>query len=370
MKHARYAGHLADLVAVTVAMGLLSFSPGALSAQTARPEARAQTVPVPHDDDAADDPAVWIHPRDPGSSLIIATNKAGGLHTYNMDGSEHQVVSAGVEPNNVDVLYDFRLDGQSRDIALATVRGSSRGMKLWMIDAATRELTDVTAGRTVPVFGGSEPYGVCGYRSPRTGRFYVFVTNKDGEVEQYELKDAGRGLIGATKVRAFDLGSIVEGCVADHELGSLYVAQEDAGVWKFGAEPDAGGKGKLIARVGENGLRQDVEGLAIYAAARGRGHLIVSSQGNNTFKVYERDGENRYVMTIDPSGGRIDDVSETDGIVVTNCPTSREFARGLFIAHDGENARGNQNFKLYAWEDIAGTTLMIDTACRVRSVGG
>jgi 3-phytase len=370
VKHTRYAGYVAGLVSSVIGGGLLPVSSSPLAAQTARPEARAQTAPVPDDDDAADDPAVWIHPQDPGLSLILATNKAGGLHTYNMDGSEHQVVSPGVQPNNVDVLYDFRLDGRSRDVAMATVRGSARGVKLWMIDAATRQLSDVTAGRTISVFGGSEPYGVCGYRSPRTGRSYVVVTNKDGEVEQYELKDAGRGLIDATRVRAFGLSSVVEGCVADHELGALYVAEEDAGVWKFDAEPDAGGKGRLIARVGENGLTADVEGLALYYGARGRGHLIVSSQGNNTFKVYERDGEHRYVMTIDPRDGRIDDVSDTDGIVVTNCPTSREFARGLFVAQDGANSRGNQNFKLYAWEDIAGSTLMIDTSCRVRSVGG
>jgi 3-phytase len=371
MRNIQYAGHLAGLVAVAIGTGLVPCLPSALSAQTtARPTARAQTVPVPHDDDAADDPALWIHPREPALSLILATNKAGGLHTYNMDGSEHQVVSDGVQPNNVDVLYDFRVDGRTRDLALATVRAdNARGVKLWMIDAATRQLSDVTAGGTIPVFGGSEPYGACGYRSARTGRFYVFVTGKDGEVEQHELKDAGRGRVSATKVRVFELGSVVEGCVADHELGALYIAEEDAGVWRFDAEPDAPGKGKLVARVGENGLRADVEGVALYDAGGGRGYLIVSSQGNGTFKVYERGGENRYVLTIDPMGGRIGDVSETDGIVVTNCATSRQFARGLFVAQDGDNEGGNQNFKLYAWEDIAGTTLAIDTTCRVRFAG-
>jgi 3-phytase len=94
--------------------------------------------------------------------------------------------------------------------------------------------------------------------------------------------------------------------------------------------------------------------------------LIASSQGNNTFKVFERGGENRYELDIDPLGGRIDDVSDTDGIAVTGCPTSSQFAQGVFIVQDGDNAGGNQNFKLYAWEDIAGTNLLIDTACHVR----
>src|SRR5437764_15438499 len=42
--------------------------------------------------------------------------------------------------------------------------------------------------------------------------------------------------------------------------------------------------------------------LAIYYATSGRGYLIASSQGNNTYKVYERAGANRYVLTIDPKG--------------------------------------------------------------------
>jgi len=118
--------------------------------------------------------------------------------------------------------------------------------------------------------------------------------------------------------------------------------------------------------VGENGLAADVEGLTIYYSARGRGYLIASSQGNNSYKVYDRAGENRYALTIDPKAGGIDDVSETDGICVTSCPTSRQFAKGVFVVQDGANAGGNQNFKLYGWEDIAGTNLLVDTAWRPR----
>jgi len=68
-----------------------------------------------------------------------------------------------------------------------------------------------------------------------------------------------------------------------------------------------------------------------------------------------------------PTGGQIDDVSDTDGICVISAPTSRQFAQGLFVAQDGKNAGRNQNFKLYAWEDIAGTNLVIDTSWRPRS---
>src|SRR5881628_1726026 len=110
-----------------------------------QPEARAQTAPVPHKGDAADDPAVWIHPQEPAQSLILGTDKQGGLHTYKMDGSAHQLVADGARPNNVDVLYDFNLDGRTVDLALASVRGGKkeRGVKVWAIVTATRRLSDV-----------------------------------------------------------------------------------------------------------------------------------------------------------------------------------------------------------------------------------
>ena len=36
------------------------------------------------------------------------------------------------------------------------------------------------------------------------------------------------------------MSSIVEGCVADDELGHLYIGEELKAIWKYGAEPDDG----------------------------------------------------------------------------------------------------------------------------------
>jgi len=340
--------------------------------KTVTPKAKVQTLPVPHGGDAADDPAIWIHPTKPRKSLILATNKKGGLHVYNMDGSHRQLVSDGSEPNNVDVLYGFKLGNKLVDIALAGVRAkNSPGGKVWVIDPTIRTLTDVTEGGVFKVFGGGEPYGSCAYRSAKSGKVYFILTNKKGQVEQYLLEDAGNGTIKASQVRTFSLGSPTEGCVADDELGHLYIAGEQVGIWKFGAEPDAGDYRTLVAKVGDHGLTADVEGLTMYYASGGKGYLIASSQGNDTFKVYTREGDNRFVLTIDPKARKkkrkIDDVSTTDGITVTNRPTSKKFPKGVFVAQDGENSAGNQNFKLYAWEDIAGTHLIVDTSWSPRA---
>jgi 3-phytase len=170
----------------------------------------------------------------------------------------------------------------------------------------------------------------------------------------------------ATRVRAFRVGSQAEGIVADRERARLYVGEEKVAIWEYGAEPGDGDDRRAVARVGEHGLTADIEGLTIYYAPAGRGYLLASSQGSSTINVYERSGDHAYVATIDPkASGAIDDVAETDGIDVTNQPTSPLFPRGLLVVQDGKND-GRQNFKLFAWEDVAGGRLVVDTSSSAR----
>ena len=71
--------------------------------------------------------------------------------------------------------------------------------------------------------------------------------------------------------------------------------------------------------------------------------------------------------SIGPRGaGILGDVQDTDGIAVTSCPTSRDFPRGLFVVQDGDNSPAMQNFKLFAWEDIAAAGLLVETNWSLR----
>lgn len=101
-----------------------------------------------------------------------------------------------------------------------------------------------------------------------------------------------------------------------------------------------------------------MEGLTIYYAKDGHGYLLASSQGSNTYEVYERRPPHGHVFgfRIGPNSERgIDGVSETDGIDVTNRPLGAAFPDGVFVVHDGANAKpeANQNFKLVPWKSIA-----------------
>jgi 3-phytase len=198
---------------------------------------------------------------------------------------------------------------------------------------------------------------------------YVFVTSKSGELEQWVLFDDGTGLVDGSLVRRFDVGTQSEGCAADDEHGVLYVGEEDVGIWRYAAEPDAGESRQLVDQTGAGGhLSADVEGLTLYYASDGGGYLIASSQGDNSYVVYERDGSNDYVGTFEIApGGGIDGTEITDGVDVTNADLGGAFPYGLFIAQDTYNPGGHQNFKLVPWDTIADafpTPLTIDTGYR------
>ncbi|MGE0595913.1 MAG: phytase [Hyphomonadaceae bacterium] len=314
-----------------------------------------ETAPVETDGDSADDPAIWVDRNDPSRSIIIGTQKQSGLYVYDLNGAVLQFLPDG-RMNNVDVRDGFRLDG--RDVSLVTASNrTTDGVSIYRVDPSTRRLIDVADG--VQPTGFIDPYGLCMYRSARNGETYVFVNGDSGSMRQYRLNDAGAGRVSAEQVREIPFASQTEGCVADDETGALYVGEEDVGLWRVGAEPDAPATPVSLATVeGNAALRDDIEGIGLYDLGDGRGYLVVSSQGNNTYAVFRREGANDYVgsfsVLADPERG-IDGVSETDGLEVLSASLGGPYAAGIFVAQDGRNIAPpeHQNFKLVPWAAIA-----------------
>jgi 3-phytase len=314
-----------------------------------RVTATVETDPVPHDGDAADDPAIWVHPKDPARSVIVGTDKRGGLALYDLAGKQMQYLPAG-DFDNVDLRSGFPLGGRPVTIVTAGDRRDN-SIAIYRLDEVSRRLVEVAARKLHP---GVATYGSCMYHSRRTGRHYYIVTSKTGAVEQWELYERSNRVDGR-RVRGFRLGSQTEGCVADDELGALYLAEEAEGIWRYGAEPDAGGSGTLLDRTRRGGhLSGDVEGVAIAYGPRGGGFLIASSQGDSKFAVYRRQAPNHYVGAFEiAAGGTVDGVQHTDGIDVSTAGLGTAFAGGVFVAQDDRNPGRNQNFKLVGWPQIA-----------------
>ncbi|MGH8943000.1 MAG: phytase [Acidimicrobiia bacterium] len=351
------------VVGVIVASVMVGESWLPAQAQTTDVTATVETDPVPNGGDAADDPAIWLHPTDPALSTVIGTDKEGGLAVYALDGRQIQYL-AGIRPNNVDIRHGFPLAGQTVDIVV-TSEQDDEAITIHRVDPQTRQLVEVAS----PIATGLDVLGVCLYRSPETGNFFVFVTSDgSGPVRQWQLSDGGAGGVTATQVRDISMESTAEGCVADDDLAYLYVAEEAVGIWKYEAEPDGGSSRVPVDQVGST-LEADVEGLTIYYGPEGAGYLIASSQGSGQYATYNRT-DNEHVSNFQiVDSASVDGTSSTDGIDVMSAPLGAGFPNGLFVAQDGDNDSGNQNFKLVPWDVVAGApnaALAIETGWNPR----
>jgi myo-inositol-hexaphosphate 3-phosphohydrolase len=335
----------------------------------------------------ADDPAVWIHPTTPSRSIIVGALKDGGLDVYDLRGRVLQSITPdpiGSERyNNVDITYKFPLGDKNVDLVVATDRANDL-LRFWKVDPQTRTLIDVTAPDNPRVFtegddaaleDQSTAYGIALYRTQ--GTFYAFVTRRSTNVlGQFRLFDKGNGQVAWEQLRLAEFPLVdddleesqFEGLVVDQQQGILYAGQEGRGIWKLDAATLGSSTRELIDEVAPTGtnLKADVEGLTIYYGKNGRGYLIASSQGDSTFAVYTREGENRYLGSFRITGGaRIDSVEESDGAEVISTSLGGEYRFGLFITQDGLNdppvlvedegelENVNTNFKLVNWLLIA-----------------
>ena len=342
---------------------LMTPQPGPQPADTRTVTATAETVPVPDACDAADDPAVWVDESDPEASLIVATNKLRGLVVYGLDGAVVSTNDVG-RVNNVDLRDGVDVGGKQEIVVAATNRTT------WTIDVLSLDpdsgaLTPLLDAPISPDFD-EDPYGLCLYRSAASGALYVFANDQGGAVEQWRLDPGDTGLTG-TRVRSWAVGSQTEGCVADDANGWLFIGEEEVGIWRYRAEPGLSTAERVAADrvgVGEPAgghLASNVEGLSIYAPPGGGpddGFLVASSQGNNTYVVYDRAPPHAYRGTFRVGeAGAIDGAEDTDGLDVVSAPLGPRYPMGLLVVQDGVNlapdgAETNQNFKLVSWQDV------------------
>ncbi|MEV4222269.1 phytase [Nonomuraea sp. NPDC049725] len=371
-------------------------------------------TPALFDDEAGgnangDDPAIWVDPDDDEDSVVVTTAKEGGLNVYDLDGDLTQHIDAPAAPgpddengrfNNVDVAYGFA----GKDLAVVSDRGRDH-LRFYAVDDG--RLTDVTDPAVPFLFNTTQEqvndqetgYGLTTWKDA-TGTYALVSRRHKTSIGLFRLVATAGGKVSYRAVRTLDLPASftlpngatwtpcmepdelaqVEGMVVDQQRDVLYAAQEDVGIWRMRA--DLTGAPVLVDKVKEYGvpgtydpeteecvpgadpgyggahLSADAEGLTIYYREDGKGYLLASSQGDNTFAVYRREGANAYLgqFRVGADDG-IDGVEHSDGSMVLNVPLG-DFDSGLFIAHDGANTpevpdRENTNFKYADWNDIA-----------------
>lgn len=364
------------------------------------------------DDADADDPAIWVDEDDEEDSLVIATAKEAGIYVYDLEGQQVQHIEPKPAPgeddapgryNNVDLIHDFELDGEEVDLAVASDKGMDN-LGIFLIEAGElTEVTDPAAGRIfsasqAEVNGEHTAYGLTTWQD-EDGAYALVSRNSETEVALLELTGNDDGTVGWELVRTLALpaefampdGSTwttcddpgqfaqVEGMVVDEESGSAYLGQELVGIWKVDAELK--GEPELVDTAIEFGLpgtydaetdecvygenpgfggdvlHTDIEGLTIYRTKGHKGYLLASSQGDDSFAVYELEKRNDYVGSFSIADGDVDSTQHSDGadVVEVSLPG---FDGGLLVVQDGDNTpegeeESSTNFKYLAWEDVA-----------------
>lgn len=302
--------------------------------------------------DAADDPAIWVNTENPEASLILGTNKKGGIHVYNMNGDELQYVQSGCM-NNIDLRDNFYYQKQNV-VMVAASNCSKNTISLFYIDKTNLTLSDTILNIKSSV---DFVYGLCMYKSVVSDKFYVFVNGEGADVEQWEVYTENE-ILAAKLTRNFKVSSKPEGMVADDIEGKLYIGVEEEGILKINAEPEYPFETLWVN--GSNPSQQsfvssDIEGLALYKT-EGTTYLIASSQGNFSYAVFKIGEPDQYLLSFVIDDGMIDGVIETDGLEIVNTPLNSKFPKGMLVLQDGYNFKNdtlrNQNFKYVSWEKI------------------
>ncbi|WP_018981966.1 phytase [Salinimonas chungwhensis] len=298
----------------------------------------AQTDPVARFGDAADDPAIWVIDAAPEKSVVIGTDKKGGLELYDLQGKRLQRLDVG-RVNNVDVRTMTLSDGSFQPMAAASNRTSTTVDIFWLD-------TDSRKASVGPKIATSlnDIYGLCLYQHAEG--VDVLVNDTDGNYERHRLSSSKQDF-SAKRIETFSVPSQPEGCVADDENGVLYYGEEAAGIWKRSLV-DKDAEPELIAKVNDK-VHADIEGMALFDVD-GEQYLIASSQGNHRYAVYAtRDNVllGTFNITADVAAG-LDGTSETDGLEITSRALGSQLPNGLLVVQDGHNVlpSDNQNFKL------------------------
>lgn len=296
-----------------------------------------------------DDPAIWINYENPAESLIIGTDKGddntpGGLYVFDLQGKiDHEKSIKNLErPNNVDIAYGFIHGEDTIDIAVCTERytNSIRIFKL-------PELEPIDAG-SIPVFKEDSlrsPMGIALYKRQEDHQIFAIVSRKEGDTSQYLEQHALFSEGGEAKAklsRKFGKWSgekEIEAIAVDDQLGYIYYSDERKAVRKYYADPQ---KGDVeINHFALENFSEDREGISIYTTSDSTGYILVSDQSDNTFHVFERQGDNKFLVELPFS------TLESDGSESINFNFNEDFPEGLLVAMSDDGT-----FQIYDWRDI------------------
>ena len=324
-------------------------------------EAIYETPPVVTKGDAADDPAIWVNKSNPSNSIVFGTDKKSGIYSYNLQGQELSYTNLG-NINNIDTrTINVGDDENVSDFTFLFASNRTLGsVDLWVFeDNEIRQKLENNSWKvpSKPSFRGKSDiivYGICAGIDAKYG-LVAFLTEDTGpRVEVWNLTEDGLNLI-----TTFNNGGESEGCVYDDQNRTLFISEEEVrGVLKaYRLDDSFDFSEPYIVDSRDGQIGGDPEGVSLYKTPNNSGYLILSSQGDSKFNIYDRNYPYDYIASFRIGSSKsIDNVTDTDGIETINFKLSDEYPEGIMIAQDGYNKDGlwskKQNFKFVSFQDI------------------
>lgn len=315
--------------------------------------------------DAADDPAFWLNKEKPSKSLIFGTDKRSGIYTYNLKGEELNYLAIG-NINNIDLrTIDIKDDDGNELGPYSFLFGSNRStnsLDIWVFSDSdiTESLNKgnfkIPNQPYISAKSNLKVYGVCAGYDKTFGLIAFLTADESPQVEVWSY-----GPFGMTLLTTFKNANATqsEGCVYDDENRRLFISEEqDRGIlrsYDINDQLDFSSPSIIDDRSGF--ISGDPEGLTIYKTSLKNGYVLVSSQGDDTFNLYDRSAPHNYLGSFKISHSNdIDGVTDTDGIFAINFDLNEDFPKGLLVAQDGTNDGKyeveKQNFKLVSFSEI------------------
>jgi len=319
----------------------------------------AETPQVPTNGDA-DDPAIWINESNLENSLVFGTDKYNGIYTYNLRGEVIHFSKSG-NVNNIDIRQTKNKSEEEITLLFGSNR-SDNSLSLWIMNNAKinsdlkKSLFKLSEKPSIKVNANMIVYGVCAGKHPDFGDI-AFITEDKGSRVQLWSFDGERLVL--LKEFANANATQSEGCVYDDENQTLFISEEqDRGILRaYSLNKNLDFSNPIIIDKRLGNIVGDPEGIALFKTSDKGGYIILSSQGNSKFNVYNRKSPYSYVTSFSVSGNdSIDAVTDTDGIDISTVSINSNFPKGIVVVQDGFNegyqVEKTQNFKFISAKEV------------------
>ncbi|HEX7035397.1 MAG TPA: phytase, partial [Pseudomonadales bacterium] len=279
----------------------------------------------------------WQGPGEAGDGLIVAAAGLAGVTIHAPDGRQLGALE-GIDAGLVTVVPPRAGAGRAQVVVYDS---AAAALEVFTLEGNAPELVNVTAE---PLALEDEATGLCHYRSRLAGADYVYAVTDAGLVLHFELYAVGERTAGRL-LRAISVGKGAGYCAVDAETGTLYVSEEDVGIWRMGAEPESDTTREPLALAAPWGdLSDEVKGIAVYR------------DGDEAWLVAADAGEDRLAVLDAQSGavvGRatVEGLGEAEGIAAV-AAFGDAWPEGLLAIAD-EDAENGSNLKLVDWRALA-----------------